>query len=418
MKIDERGMVYMNSKVFSILKDDDEDWGERRNRWEHLKEEDFKWLQELYGRHKDKHSKTDHALDYRTRESLACRSCTKKARQGRNKIITPIIRKIGTIIKKLVEESNGVISVDYSRKRSKDTSRSLRKRHDVHKYTWTIKNELNSRSLIQILLVIYDDYFKGDNIINEQVFYIYGKLEAAELPLQLEGEIDIILNPKFEQLLHNEIYIGTEHEYKPPLVVASEERSFILLKSVVDENPNANLGQAVVLEGVFYGGKTYRTIDNERKINNSLIIKLDWDHDYRDHLVRGNNWRTVDLLDDITPDTISNAEMILCFNLDNTDNWCVEKAVVIPESDFYNAQNPYIKWVDSNTEVHSSKSAKPVTPVKNTSELLSGKIAISIGELCLSPNSKKQFQHYPKNDFLATMVLMSRNKKDWNSMWG
>ena len=418
----------MNSKVFSILKDD-EDWGERRgyapDRWENFKGEDYKWLQELYGRHKDKHSKTDHALDYRTRESLACRSCTKKARQGRNKIITPIIRKIGTIIKKLVEESNGVISVDYSKKRYKDTSKAswgtqqTRVLHDVHKYTWTIKNELNSRSLIQILLVIYDDYFKGDDIINEQMFYIYGQsvLSQPELPLQLEGEIDIILNPKFEQLLQAEIYRGTEHKYKPPLVVASEERSFILLKSVVDENPNADLGQAVVLEGAFYGG-THKTIDNERKINNSLIIKLDWDPvgGIREYIPS----KTIELLDAITPDTLSSAEMIIFFNLDNTDNWCVERAVVIPESAFYNAQNPYIKWVSENVQTRAGQPpiAKPVTPVKNTSELLSGKIAMSIGELCLSPNSRKQFQHYPKNDFLATMVLMSRNKKDWDSMWG
>jgi len=411
----------MYSKVFSILKV--KGYDPLGNKWEQ-----YKWMQKLRGGYFTEHSKTSHALGYRTIESFACKSCTKKARQGRNKIMTPIIRKIGTIIKKLVEESNGFISVDYSKKRYKDTKpknnwaiQQERVLHNVHKYTWTIKNE--THKLMQILLVIYDDYFKGDDIIRKQSFYSIGQLPSgtpqSELPLQLEGENNIILNPNFEQILHSEIYVQTSRQYKPSLVVASEERSFGLLKNVVDENPNADLGQAVILEGVFDGGDTYKIIDKEKKINNSLIIKLDWHHDFRDYLSSG----TINLLDGITPDTLSDAEMFLFFNLEGNKDWCIERAIVIPESAFYNAQNPYIKWMMNEIDDYARPStagrreAKPVTPVKNTSELLSGKIAMLVGELCLSRNSKKQFQRLPKNDFLATMVLMSRNQKDWESMW-
>ena len=108
----------MDSKVFSILKGDD--W-EEYSIW---KNEPFS--SESIRESKDKHPKIDHPLGYRATGALICNSCSKKARQHRNKIITPIIRKIGSIIKKLVNESNGAISVDYSKKSYKDTALLLK----------------------------------------------------------------------------------------------------------------------------------------------------------------------------------------------------------------------------------------------------------------------------------------------------
>ena len=59
----------------------------------------------------------------------------------------------------------------------------------------------------------------------------------------------------------------------------------------------------------------------------------------------------------------------------------------------------------------------PLTPIKNTNELINGDVIVYVSDVCLSPNTNQAFKDYPLNDFLATMVLMSRNRKDWESMW-